>query len=409
MGIYRIEDLKPDVPEKAYAVVLDLTTITGLTTVRSLFEKKVPVISFTNDKRLAFSKTRMCKAIIYNEDLSKANIVQLLLSLGKKLGKKSVLILTSDEQVEAISQKREVLSEYFLFNLPEPETVDLLLHKTKFHDFAEMNGIPEPKSLCIHSDSQIDGIPDKLMFPMILKPVTRTKEWNEKFYKVIKIKDQDELNSIGREALKVIDEFIIQEYIDGSDSDIHFCLTYFDRNSDPKATFAGKKIRQWVPEYGTTASAEKKYVPEVLDEALKLFKLVNYKGIGSVEFKYDRRDRKYKIMEPTVGRLNQQNYVSVANGINIPYTAYCDLLDLPYKKQLDNENRKSNIRWINDFSEYQAAHYYIKKKQLTFTSWIKFMTGKKRFALLYYRDPVPFLLTYKNWTKFIIKKRIRRK
>ena len=277
------------------------------------------------------------------------------------------------------------------------------MKKTLFHTFAKKSGFLVPKTHLVKKRSDLRGLSRNLEFPCIIKPFERTKKWNERFYKVIKISSRADFNENISGVLDTIDAVVIQEWIEGSDSDIYFCLVYFDKKSDPKATFVGRKIRQWPPEYGTTASAEKKFNQTVLDETVRLFKELGFRGLGSVEYKYDHRDQKFKIMEPTVGRPNLQSYLAVANGINIPYITYCDLVGDKIEK-FDEPSFYNSVNWINDFSEYQAVYYYIYNKTLKLTSWLKFLKGPKKFALLNIRDPLPFIFTLKNWIKYLIKK-----
>jgi hypothetical protein len=49
---------------------------------------------------------------------------------------------------------------------------------------------------------------------------------------------------------------------------------------------------------------------------------VGYKGIGSLEFKRDRRSGRLLIIEPTVGRIDWQEEIATLCGVNIPLAAY---------------------------------------------------------------------------------------
>ena len=113
-------------------------------------------------------------------------------------------------------------------------------------------------------------------------------------------------------------------------------------------------------------------------------------------------------MEPTIGRFNQQFYLATANGFNIASYYYYDLSKIPLKIKLDIKNDKSDIIWINDFSELQSAYHYIRNGNLSMLNWIRFLLRKKKFALFNIHDPLPFLITMKNWIKYLIKKTIRK-
>jgi predicted ATP-grasp superfamily ATP-dependent carboligase len=122
----------------------------------------------------------------------------------------------------------------------------------------------------------------------------------------------------------VIDEIIVQEWIEGSDSDVYFCLQYRPANGAPTVSFVGRKICQWPSLIGGTASC----IPaaEVAAELTALtdnfFNAVGFIGMGSMEYKRDIRDGKFYMVEPTVGRTDYQEEIAALNGVNIPFAAY---------------------------------------------------------------------------------------
>lgn len=126
-----------------------------------------------------------------------------------------------------------------------------------------------------------------------------------------------------------------------------------------------------------------------------MLKAVQYKGLGSIEYKYDPRDQGFKIIEPTVGRPDLQSYVAVANGINIPYVAYCDLIGQSIS-QLDHPAHIGSVKWVNEWSEYRSARFYRKRGDLTLKEWYTSLRGPKKYALFSLSDPLPFVFTLKQ-------------
>jgi D-aspartate ligase len=134
----------------------------------------------------------------------------------------------------------------------------------------------------------------------------------------------DELDTLWRSLKDTAGEMITQEWIEGGDSDVYFCLQYRSRSS-PTYSFVGRKICQWPPLVGGTASCVS--APEVYDELVamteKFFAQVGFVGIGSMEYKRDSRDGRFYMVEPTVGRTDYQEEVATLNGVNLPFAAYC--------------------------------------------------------------------------------------
>ena len=376
------------------AVVVGLQHTTALNTVWSLAQMNAPVIGVTSRPRSPLAQTRKCK-IVNCPDVDGDALIDTLVELGKSFDQKAVLFPCSDDQVSVISEKRELVAAYYHFTLPSKEVVGAFLHKTEFANYARLNGYPIPKTVVIDRLTNLQACLSEFKFPCLLKPDTKTARWNRHNQpnKVLRIRNEDEgLRTIGR-ALQYVDRLVIQEWITGDDSNVYFCLMYFDENSEPRATFVGRKLRQWPPEVGSTASAEKKFNLTVLKESVRFFKTVQYKGLGSLEFKLDPQDRDFKIMEPTVGRPDFQSYVAVANGINIPYVAYCDLIGKPITL-LDQPGRVRSVKWIDEWREYRSALFYWKQGKLTLKDWAYSMRGPRSYALFSLSDPLPFFLTF---------------
>ena len=353
----------------------------------------VPVLGITSQPDSPIARTNACQKVECR-NVNGPPLIETLVDLGKTFEEKAVLFPSADLQVSLISEHREQLAPYYHFGLPSKDVVKLLLDKTAFAPFAEKSGFLTPSTLIIDRTTNIDRCIEKVKYPCILKPFCRTQEWKQdnREKKVLFVEDEASLLRLLPQAFLSADRLVLQEWITGTDSDIHFCLMYFDADTQPQATFVGRKIRQWPPQAGSSASAEKKFNATVLEESLRLFKAVGYRGLGSVEYKFDPRDQKFKIMEPTVGRPNLQSYLAVANGINIPYVAYCDLIGRPIT-QLDHPALPGPVKWINEWSELRSARFYLQRGDLGLKEWCTSLWGPHAYALFSVSDPLPFVLT----------------
>jgi hypothetical protein len=124
--------------------------------------------------------------------------------------------------------------------------------------------------------------------------------------------------------VEVVDEMIVQEWIEGGDSDVYFSLWYRSSAACPPISFVGRKICQWPVLVGGTASCMP--APEAAAEITRLtdhfFDAVGFVGIGSMEYKRDARDGRFYMIEPTVGRTDYQEEIATLNGVNIPFAVY---------------------------------------------------------------------------------------
>ncbi len=92
----------------------------------------------------------------------------------------------------------------------------------------------------------------------------------------------------------------------------------------PLGVFCGRKLRQTRAGMGTCRVGESVWIDEVVDEGLRLLRELRFHGISQVEFKHDRRDGRYKLIEVNP-RLWQWHGLAAACGVDLPWIAYQDL------------------------------------------------------------------------------------
>ena len=222
-----------------------------------------------------------------------------------------------------VSERRYDLDGLFHIRLPRRETLDALLDKTEFQKLAQITGGRIPAGAPLRSPADLDAV-SKLRFPCVLKPASKNYAYGARFSKAYVVTSVEEVQRLYREIAPVMPDMIVQEWIDGEDSDIYFCLQYIGRNGELVASFVGRKLRSWPPRIGGTASciAAPEHARELTDATSQFFRAVRFQGMASMEFKRDRRDGQFYMVEPTVGRTDFQEEVATVNGVNIPLAAY---------------------------------------------------------------------------------------
>lgn len=304
------------------AVVVVGGGVNGLGVLRSLGRAGMPIVLLDTDLSEPTQKSRYGRKI-RAEALSGEPLIDTLLGLRPQFDRPPVLMLTQEASVETVSNERERLKEHFRFSMPPQNVMAALQHKIGFQDLAAGLNFPVPRAMRINRSTDWPALRE-LQFPCVFKPVTKSAEYGARFKKAYKVASADEVESLWKDIATVVDEMIVQEWIEGGDSDVYFCLQYRDATGRRRASFVGRKMCQWPPLVGGTASCIP--APEVTDELTALtdafFDAVGFIGIGSMEYKRDPRDGRFYMVEPTVGRTDYQEEIASLNGVNIPLAAY---------------------------------------------------------------------------------------
>jgi predicted ATP-grasp superfamily ATP-dependent carboligase len=354
-----------------------------------LARREVPVIAIAKDPKHHISRTRVCQQILYANTESE-EAVEALKILGPKLGQKAVLFPCGDMNVALVSQHRESLEEWYHISLPAPEVVEMMSNKASFYAYAQREGFPIPRTFFLPSRRDAEQAAKQLAFPCILKPPARSLEWEEhgavKLYTAASAEELLALYDRHHGWAKVL---IAQEWIDGPDANLYSCNCYFNAASEPVATFVARKLRQWPPQRGVSSLGEECRNDVVLDTTLRLFRSVNYRGLGYLEMKRDQRSGEYFIVEPNIGRPTGRSAIAEAGGVELLYAMYCDALGWPLSMNL--EQKYTGVKWIHLRRDLQSALYYWRRGELGLTEWWRSVRGPKAYALFSWTDPGPFL------------------
>ncbi|HLE63575.1 MAG TPA: hypothetical protein VI750_10560 [Pyrinomonadaceae bacterium] len=374
--------------DQPYAIVIGLDSVTGLQTARILVRHGVPVIAIARDPAHDFCRTNVCEKILF-ADTTNGDFISALLALGPELRQKAVLFPCSDASVLLISRRRNELGKWYHVVLPEPEIVEMLMDKISFYDYAREAGLPIPRTFIVANKLEVEQAAEELSFPCILKPPLRTAAWEKQAgAKVVKIWSAEDLFSVYERCAPVSGALMLQEWIEGTDAELYSCNCYFNADSKPLVTFVSKKLRQWPPETGVSCLGEECRNDIVLQESIRLFQSVNYRGLGYVEMKRDVNTGKHFIIEPNIGRPTGRSAIAEAGGVAMLYAAYCDTVQRTLPVNL--EQKYQGAKWIYLRRDIQSALHYWRRGDLTLRQWWRSWRGRKTDAVFSWTDPGPF-------------------
>lgn len=371
-----------------FAVYIGIDTMPGLQASRILSRKGVPVIGIAGDPTDHGCLTNSCHKIVYTNKENE-ELITTLIDIGKNLKQKAVLYTGQEKDVLIVSRNRDKLINYFHFVFTKQDVIEMLIDKIAFYKYCIKEDLPIPKTFFLDSPEDLEKAVDELNYPAILKPNYRSPKWVEHtMIKAFKIHDKHELINIYKKYKQWGDGFVVQEWIEGPDSNHYTCNCYFNQDSKPLVTFVSKKIRQWPPQVGQGCISVESKNDIVLNETLRLFKRLNFKGLCYLDMKFDERTGKYLIVEPNISRLTGRAPLAEASGVELTYTMYCDLAGLELPENV--VQKYGNVKWIHIRRDLQASYIYWRDKQLTFNDWLKSWRGKKTYAIFDWKDPLPF-------------------
>lgn len=263
-------------------------------------------------------------------------------------GKKILLIGTNDFYVRLISENKDYLKEWYVFNYPNINIVNDFLKKDSFYEIYK-DILDVPKTYMYSCKTKVLDM--DLMYPIIIKPGNGVSYYKHKFEgqsKVYRVKDEIELHEIIKkiEDSGYEDMLILQEFVPGDDHYLTDCIFYC--NQDGKAEFASF-AQIGLQEHthtgvGNCTVLVNGYNEHGINEEL-IYKLkdflesIHYTGFAEFDLKYDERDGKYKIFEINPRQARCSYYLSFC-GYNLVKYLVDDLIyDKTHKFEIIKEKR----------------------------------------------------------------------
>ncbi|MBW2184953.1 MAG: hypothetical protein JRG71_00705 [Deltaproteobacteria bacterium] len=369
------------------AIVMSLC-INGLGVVRSLGRHGVPVIGLSDGKLLPGKHSRYVRDIWYYGG-GESEMVDLLIRRGMEFSERPVLYPITDVGVRCVADRIDEVLQFYRVGLPDSQLVESTMSKRGISNWLTKLNLSAPQTFFLDDANQILDVAGEVDYPCIIKPEFRSAEFAQAAgQKAYRAENAEGLIAFYRSFCHVDPRAVVQQWIPGGDEDIYFCLQYYNSKSISLGSFTGRKIRQWPSLCGGTASCEPVDCPEIEKLSTQFFSELKFRGLCSMEFKRNPKTGEFLIVEPTVGRTDWQSDVANANGLPIPYIAYCDLTEqkvplfIPTRRQL---------RWVRWSADRRAAQFYIDRGELTFLRWISSILGPIRWSVWSFDDPLPYL------------------
>lgn len=311
--------------------------------------------------------------------------VQFLLELGRELrerhGRPPLLMTLADWVAIFIEDHAEKLGEQFLFPKAASSVVRRLANKWEMFRLAKQLDIPTPETVYPRSREELTSFLENATFPLIVKSA-------DPFMPHVPAKavlhDAGELlEKFDREAALGPPNMVVQEYIPGDAESVWMCNAYFDRDSNCRAIFSGKKLRQ-VSATGIASLAVVLPNDTVESQTKLLLQSLGYHGCVGIGYRYDARDGEYKLLDVNARISGVFRLFRATNGMDVVRACYLDLTGQAIPSSQPAVGRK----WLLE-DDILGALSAIRHGKMTIAAWMRSMRGVQESQWFSFDDPVP--------------------
>jgi len=394
----------------------------GLSIIQELGRRGVEVHALDSFRNVGTTSRYAAYHPCPNPTTDEEDFIQYLLDLASQFDDTPVLIPTNDHWAAAIAHYRDRLTGPYHPCVVDGETIDLLLNKDRFGEWAYEQGYPVPRSW---TTDQLSEIPDDA-FPIAAKPSDATGVpdmmfdskiallYNKLFGKSEKkmpeserevaerlsenrfkiFESRDELDDFIVGFSDILGRFVVQEYVRGM-SDQMYTVGVYASQGEIKGLFTGRKVRGYPPDIGDCKVGQVEDVPDsVVSTVVEICDELEYHGIAEFEFKRDKQTGEFYLIE-----INPRSWswigITPACGVSLPWIAYKDNIDsttLPYS---ESTREDGSVRWVKVFEDLMNCLYFYRQNHPEWAYgsiqewWHSVDTDKLVIAELSRDDPLP--------------------
>ncbi len=356
----------------------------SLAVIRSLGRRGIPVWFLAHDHLIAKYSRYTRRAIPWPGPAS-PEATAFLLELAERNGLRGwTLFPGGDPEARLVSENHAALSRVYRLVTPPWKVMRQAHDKRLMYRRAGRLGIGHPW-LCDPGDrARARSLSGR--FPLVIKPAMRNGGDPLSRAKAWRVDDRAELARRYKLASALVgrDNVIVQELIPGSGTR-QFSYAAVWRRGAPVASLVARRTRQYPVDFGFTSTLVETVEDAAVERAAcRFLKSLDYDGMVEVEFKYDARDGRYKILD-----VNTRTWtwigLGAAAGVDFPWIMW----RLAAGKSPPVTRGRTGVKWCHWSRDAVAACQQIGAGALSPIDYLRSLEGLMAFSAFALDDPLP--------------------
>jgi len=326
-----------------------------------------------------------------------AGLLDVLKRISKDTGAPMVLFPTRDADLFFLDQYRQELEADYRFVLPAHDVLWKIMDKFALATEAALLGVAVPMTIVASSGDDLQRLTSRFAFPIVVKPRMSVDWRNPEIRratggkKAFLAASREELAFFYDRIHGFHPEVILQEWIEGLESDHYIFCCYMDKRHAVLGSAVFRKWLQYPPNFGLGCLVESVRDPEVEEMGTSLLQGIRYSGMAEVEFKRDGKTNELKLIEINP-RPWDQLPLATRCGVNLCHAAFLDAMGQSVPVQAS----RTGIFWIDSEGMLRRlASDLIRGEKVDSQLIMRLFAAGKKYSLFSLRDPIPGL----QWCK----------
>jgi D-aspartate ligase len=363
----------------------------GVGIARSLGRVGVPVYGVFEDRFTPGGVSRYVRGrfLWHNDLISPRDFLAGMEEIAKRIERRSILIPTDDRGAILLAEHAAALADTFLFPAVPCDLPRRLSSKKGLYAICRDLGVPCPEAVFPETSADVERFLTSAAFPVIAKTID---PWSLRrgtpLRSTMIVASPDDVRKTFVTAQSGGVALMFQEYIPDEYAEDWIFHGYGDGSADTIVGFTGIKLRSYPPHAGPTTLGRTVANPELRAQACRLVKAIGYRGIMDLDYRLDRRDGQYKLLDfnPRIGA--QFRLFENDAGTDVARALHLDLTG----RAIPGSDPIEGRRFVVEHYDAIAAWSYMRSRELSFAGWLRSIRGIDVAAWFARDDVQPFVV-----------------
>lgn len=302
----------------------------------------------------------------------------------------TLLFPTNDEAVEFLANHYEKLKTHYAMGIPNPQIVALFNNKRNAYQYVTSQGIPCPQCWYPNTMDDVMQLSSEVVYPVVVKPAVMYSFHTTFGKKAYRCDNADQLLSVFQRIYAAdypIDTILIQEFLSGGPKYL-YSYGVFAVDGESKASLMANRVRQNPMDFGnSTTFAITCDIPQIEEQSKKLLQMVQYFGLGEVEWMYDSVSDTYKFLE-----INTRawKWHTISNQLGFSFIGA--MIDYYNGATTELPVAKKTVAWVERLTDWTVIVKELLHGRMNWRDVRKIYKIHKENAVWQWGDPMPGIM-----------------
>jgi predicted ATP-grasp superfamily ATP-dependent carboligase len=261
-----------------------------------------------------------------------------------------------------------------------------------------------PPTFCPETIEELETVAATIAFPVVVKP---RYTFGTAFPGKNAVFDDPRALVTFFDGTTLLGHCVIQRIIPSGDGDILVTASYSAENGRVQAMYSGRKIRQYLPDYGATCFGISERNPPLEEQSRGFLEGIGYRGFAALEFARSREDGRAYFIELNT-RTYYHNQLFADAGVDLTQVGYLSASGHDSRALLGKLEQRDGVIWIDFRRDFQSMRIKRRQGRIGLLQWLHSIMAARSFAYWNWRDPAPFFFACIWRTKNLASNILRR-